>query len=99
MEINEFTEFFEMDELNKIFNNQELFISLDVLDKTNGFETNIFENKSIKLDKFPNTLHQIGKKYSCEKKIMKLKRDNCDFIYKIKFEKKGVFEMSVTLHF
>lgn len=89
--------FFEMDELVRLFGDNELFLSLDILDFTNNVTVNIIENKSVKTSKFYNTLEEIGKKYSCEKKINKYLKYQCEFTLKIKLEKKGVFEMSVSI--
>ncbi len=92
--------FFEASDLVFLNNNDEFFVSLDVVDITNRFDFNIFENKPIKLSKFPNTLEEIGKKFSCEKKIGKFlldKTNSYEFTYKIKLEKKGIFESSVSI--
>jgi len=97
METIEKMEFFEIDELRNIYRSEEIFLSVDVKDLTNGCLTNIIENKSVKLEKFPNTLEIIGKKYSCEKKIMKFLQSNCEFTLKTKFEKKGIFEYSISI--
>jgi len=88
--------FFEMDELEKLFAKEELFISLDIFDKSCNNKINIIENKTVRLIHFPNTLQEIGKMYSCEKKIRKYidKGISCEFTLKIKLEKKGVFEYS-----
>ena len=89
-------EFFDMNELKRIFREEELFISLDIVDKSCNNKINIIENKSVRLIHFPNTLQEIGKMYSCEKKIRKYidKGISCEFTLKIKLEKKGVFEYS-----
>ena len=91
--------FFDIDELHKIFKESELFVSLDVLDLDEGCNTNIFENKSVKLKNFPNTLEDMGKKFWCERKIKKYLsgKGNYSYTYKIKLEKNGIFEYSITL--
>ena len=94
-------EIFEFDELKHLFGENEMFLSLDIRDVKEGFVTNIIENKSVYVKNIPNTFEEIGKKYWCENKIKKfLKEDrkyNYEFISKLKLEKKGVFEFSVTL--
>lgn len=94
-------EIFEIDELNRMFGKSELFLSFDIKDIVNGYTTNIIENKSVYVDKISNTIEEIGKKYWCENKIRKFLKDdkklNYEFIAKLKMEKKGVFEYSITL--
>jgi len=93
-------EFFDMNEL-KLFQSEELYLSVDIYDNVNSYNTNILENKLVKLSKFPNTLEQVGKKYSCEKKIMKFisgeKKGSFEYKMKVKHEKNGVLELSVVL--
>lgn len=91
-------EFFDMNELKRIFHEEELFISLDIYDPISKCNTNIIENKSVNLSNFPNNMESIGKKYWCEKKIKKYLDEKVKYEYtlSIKLEKKGVFQMSET---
>lgn len=92
-------EFFDIPELVQFsIGTKEMFLSLDVYSSMGGYSTNIIENKSVCLKDFPNTLEAIGKRYSCEKKIAKFIRDDTKFTLKVKHEKKGVFEFSVTIN-
>jgi len=90
-------EFFEIKELEYFYKNEEIFLSLDVLDLTNGITKNIIENKSVKVSKFPNTLEEIGKKYYCENKIIKYINGEYEFTLTTFFEKKGVFQYSISI--
>ncbi len=101
MENIEIEEFFDRKEIINIFKEDEIFLSFDINQLRGGAKINIFENKSASPSTFPNTLIDIGKKYSCEKKIRKYTPysivKDYEFSLKIKMDKKGVFEYSSTL--
>jgi len=88
--------FFNINDL-LLFQSDEFLLSLDVFDTGNRINANIIEYKKVKLSKFPNTLEEIGKKFSCEKKINKFLATKSEFTAKIKLDKKDVFELSVSL--
>ena len=94
-------EFFDAADLHIFKDEKEVFLSLDVRNFQDKYLINIFENKSCKGHKIPNTLEDIWKKFSYENKIKKYLDGNQrfmhEFIYKIKYEKKGIFEYSVSL--
>jgi len=77
---------------------KEIYISLDIVNKEDGFNKNIILNKCIKIDNIPNTLQEIGKRYNYVNKIKKyLENKNSEFIYKIKFDKDSLFEISTSI--
>lgn len=88
--------FFDINDL-LLFQSDEFLLSLDVFDTGNGINANIIEYKKVKLSKFPNTLEEIRKKFSCEKKINKFLVTKSEFTAKIKLDKKDVLELSVSI--
>lgn len=89
---------FDDEDLKIIKNFNEFYISLDVNNGEEGINKNFFTNTSVKINSFPNTLYQIGKKYSCLNKIIKyINNKNNTFTYKIKLDKNSLFEMSISV--
>ena len=62
---------FDNEDLKIIKNFEQLYISLDIENKEEGVNKNLFTNKNVTFENFPNTLEDIGKKYNCYKNIIK----------------------------
>jgi hypothetical protein len=99
----EYEELFDNVDLSIVENEKILYVSLDVI-KRQGKRSQILSNKSLVPGnniRHLNTLHDIGKKYSCLKKIQKYVNDrdmNATFIFTIKHDVNNLFEMSISVH-
>jgi len=99
----EYEELFDNVDLSIVENEKILYVSLDVI-KREGKISQVLSNKSLipgKNIRCLNTLYDIGKKYSCLKKIQKYVNDcnmNATFRFTIKPDLNNLFEMSISVH-